>query len=465
MSNAVIYTVGNTYNKISSNRAKLDRSGQHKKVHDWTLFVDVLQGNQDLIHRVTFDLGSTFQPRAFACSCPVKVKRHDGQTAWRFSTRQQSYGSTQANISILGVGGSKAQASHQINLGNSANTVGPSNRFVETCPGKPLPLLKIDPNQKFGIELELTSPDSSTTVEQIASSLTKKTKGRFGRVVAIRNYSDAHTTTEVWKMVPDSSITCSRNSPSCTKFELVSPILTGGSGLNQASQVLDALKHTQLQVNKSMGFHVHVDVSSLSLQQVIKVCQNVIKYEDVIDALVPPSRRTGSAECDRFFQSNRQAMEQAGYATNKARNQALASCTSLEELAEMMNPNGRYHKINLENLITQRQPTIEFRQHSATSNPRKINSWVRFCITMVNNSARLKAPTAFSESRNLDFQFDSLFQFVVKDRALRNYYRGRREDLEGETDDCCQGCAAGAGCATHNPNTFLPGKARRVQGY
>ena len=187
----------------------------------------------------------------------------------------------------------------------------------------------------------------------------------------------------------------------------------------------------------------------------------LLSPQDVIDALVPPSRRTGSPECDRFFQSNRQAMHEEGFTTNKARNDALASCTSIEEPADLMNPKGRYHKVNLQNLVTGRQPTIEFRQHSATANSRKVNSWVRFCITLVNNSARLAAPSAFREDRDLDFQFDALFQFVVKDRALREYYRGRREDLLGDQEsDCCQSCAGGGRCnAHHNPNLFLPGKA------
>jgi len=253
-------------------------------------------------------------------------------------------------------------------------------------------------------------------------------------------------------MVPDSSIVCNRSSPNCNTFELVSPILSGGSGLNQAGQVLDALKDINLQTNKSMGFHVHVDVSTLSLAQLIKVCQNCIKYEAVIDALVPPSRRTGSPECDEYFQSNRDAMHEAGFYTNKMRHQALEYCTSVKSLAKMMNPNGRYHKVNLQNLVTGRQPTIEFRQHSATSNSRKVNSWVRFCIALVNNSAKLAPPKPLRPSRDLDFCFDALFQYVIKDRALREYYRGRRDDLEIEAEiACCSGCAAGGsgGCAAH----------------
>ena len=145
-------------------------------------------------------------------------------------------------------------------------------------------------------------------------------------------------------------------------------------------------------------------------------------------------------------------MHQAGYTSNKARNEALGDCTSTEELAALMNPNGRYHKVNLQNLVSGRQPTIEFRQHSATSNSRKVNSWVRLCIALVTNSARLASPSAFRKDRDLDFQFGALFQYVIKDRALREYYRNRREELDVEEEvACCSGCASGGSgvCDAH----------------
>ena len=64
--------------------------------------------------------------------------------------------------------------------------------------------------------------------------------------------------------------------------------------------------------------------------------------------------------------------------------------------------------------------------------------------TVVQMSARLKAPTPFMEDRNLKFQFDALFQYVIKDRALRDYYRKRQQDLD---DHCCVGCSDGGTCA------------------
>ena len=62
----------------------------------------------------------------------------------------------------------------------------------------------------------------------------------------------------------------------------------------------------------------------------------------------------------------------------------------------------------------------------------------------VQMSARLKAPTPFTEDRSLKFQFDALFQYVIKDRALRDYYRKRQLDVD---DHCCTGCSDGGTCA------------------
>ena len=94
-----------------------------------------------------------------------------------------------------------------------------------------------------------------------------------------------------------------------------------------------------------------------------------------MDSFMPPSRRNGSPECDRYFKSNRASV--CGD-TNKQRHIRLANCYDVMTLAEQMNEDGRYYKLNLQNLITGRQPTLEFRQHSATLDYEKISAWVRF---------------------------------------------------------------------------------------
>ena len=50
----VDYVIGNSYDKIPKARAKLDRSGAYLKQHDWTLYVDVLGPDPDIVKKVEF---------------------------------------------------------------------------------------------------------------------------------------------------------------------------------------------------------------------------------------------------------------------------------------------------------------------------------------------------------------------------------------------------------------------------
>jgi hypothetical protein len=299
------------------------------------------------------------------------------------------------------------------------------------------PRLSVLPEQgggDFGIELELSCRREN--VEASKEHLVRQHSG--------------------WKFVYDGSLACSRNNPNCTKFELVSPILhgSGASGMNYVKRVINQVHNAigAIQVNKSMGFHVHVSVAGFSLNKLIKVCQNYIKYEACIDTFMAASRRTGGSgggsssrqavTTNQYCQSNRQAVPGS---TNKAKHLHLQQCTTIAELSAAMNPGGRYYKLNLQNLITGRQPTVEFRQHSSTANYSKIRNWILFCVSMVHNSAKLAAPSSLRQSRSVDDQFDMLFWYCIKDRGLRDYYKRRQAEFQGKEEPCCDDCALGHG--------------------
>lgn len=55
-----------------------------------------------------------------------------------------------------------------------------------------------------------------------------------------------------------------------------------------------------------MGFHVHVDVTNVSRKDLICICQNFLKYEEVMDAFMPPSRRN-----NEYCKSNKNALVEA----------------------------------------------------------------------------------------------------------------------------------------------------------
>ncbi len=450
------FIVGNSHSSIAPHRARRSRKGI-KKTHDIRVFVDVVNGDVDAIEKVTFDLGPTFIPQKFHCATPVRTKTGHGALVWRFATRQAVCGSFQANIKIRGTGGTSMDVSHYISLHRNseydAHHSGRPRFFTELKPSRPFKPMKVPENARFGLELELSSA-MHLLPENVANYL----KDNHTNFDVIHSYGAGRSTSDNWKIVPDSSIVCSASQPDCNKFELVSPPLLSGNGLRDLSRVLKRFHYIspRLKVNKSMGFHVHIDVSSFSTSQLIKICQQFVKYEEVIDTFMPRSRRSGSPESDRYFQSNRASVASYGHGKNRQINEALENCTDISSLVNLMNRSGRYYKLNMQNLITGRQTTIEFRQHSATMTYEKISYWIRFCILFCYNSAKLQSPRAFKEDSSMEKKFNGLFQFVIKDRALRNYYRKRQGELaSGEEDNCgcCTSCIShggNGGCSSNN---------------
>ena len=404
------FVVGNTYKKIPEAFAVQAKSAPILKVHDWQLYVDVVNGSPDVIRSVVFDLGPTFSPQKFTSRSPVPIKYVDGKTHWRFQTRQQSYGSTKAFITILGSGGSQEILHYTVACRGNGSRLQPK-AFVDQGSTQTIPIVNMPRGKRFGIELELTSTIDLITIGRVL----KEQLRNFASVTEIPNKDQNKIdTVEGWKIVPDSSIVCNGSQTNRNRFEIISPDLTEDSGLGDISRVVDCLhRNLDAKTANTMSFHVHVDVSDLSLQQLVKVCQNFIKYETVFDSFMPETLG------ERFCKSNQQAI---GYHTNRERHRALAKCESIAALVRMLNPAGRYYKLNLQNLVSGRQSTLEFRQHPATTDHQSVTYWIRLCVALVRNSAILAEPTPFNENRSLQFRFDALFFYVIKDRALRDIY-------------------------------------------
>ena len=297
----------------------------------------------------------------------------------------------------------------------------------------PVPIL----NREFGIELEL-STSSDITTRDVAAVI----REAGAEVIDLmHDYTSARSRNDVWVIMHDGSLTCSRHNPDCNKFELKSPILNGQSGLQEVDQVIGKLEeiHSSISVNQTMGFHVHINVSRMNRYALTSVAQNFIKYEQAIEGCMPPSRRNGNIYC----KSNQLAV-------GEMHTQLYKLCDSKEELARMMCPGDKYYKLNMRPFLEtghSHKPTIEFRQHSATYDKTKIKNWVRFCMAFVQNSARSKPPAPLKRDVGSHELFEMMMARVVKDRYLRDYYRGRRLKFMGDEDrNCCEGCSFGYGC-------------------
>lgn len=289
----------------------------------------------------------------------------------------------------------------------------------------------------FGIELELTL-GANVTTEGIAAEI---------HAAGIANVKDMTKQTrgwkrfyDGWKMVPDPSIYCKPlYAPDCRRFELVSPVLRGKSGLGEVAKIAHGLGSLQIEANEKNGFHLHIDVSKLTLSQLIKVCQNFIKYESVMDRFFPSSRRTGSKGSDRHFKSNRVSVADGRQGvSNREAHDILARSHSVAELAATMNrgDRSRHYKLNLENLVSGRQPTIEFRQHAAATSYSDISAWISFCSNFVFNSARLESSSPFASSTTVDERSNALFETIIKDEKLHTFYLLRIEQEAAAANGC-----------------------------
>eukprot|EP00970_Alexandrium_tamarense_P000960 scaffold106_cov209-Alexandrium_tamarense.AAC.41 len=504
---AVKFTIGNTYTRLPPSSASYDKlTGRHLKIHDWTLYVDVLPGyDPDIIDKVTFDMrDDSFVTTAFTCHCPIRIRSpkeecrrrrsssvgttkqssytegqstkeeakctvstsrpHPNNSRWRFSTRQQTYGAVDVQITIRGRGGCRCTLPYKVKLipGGYEHPLDDDSipLFIEKRSHHTLKPLKMDGAfgvvMNFGVQQTAQDDSERDVLLDIAKSIYSRSKQPIRAL--LENTSNGESWTEklfgftkpnaasvAWslKMIHSKVDTRSTyaNSKSEVAFSILSPNLTGGNGLNECYKIIEGLPSSLPAVSTNhtlASFHVQIDVSNLSTQQIIKVCQNFIKYEDAIDSLMPWNRRE-----DRCFdcRSNKEAMS-AQYTTNKQRNVRIAKCESLKELVQCLNPaESQRYKLDLQHLIEQNNangdhavPTIpnqalEFRQGTSSKDKTAVTHWIRFCMSFVRNSARLRAPMALKGTTSLEEEFDLLFEYVVKDRALRDYYKERRDAL------------------------------------
>jgi hypothetical protein len=101
----------------------------------------------------------------------------------------------------------------------------------------------------------------------------------------------------------------------------------------------------------------------------------------------------------------------------------------VQELVGCINPSKEQcYKLNLSCLVD--HGYIEFRHHESSKDKTTVTNWIRFCAAFVKNSARLRSPLSLKETTSIEEEFDLLFEYVVKDRALRNFYRDRKGSIE-----------------------------------
>tara|TARA_R100000234_G_scaffold46587_1_gene27780 strand:- start:9342 stop:10343 length:1002 start_codon:yes stop_codon:yes gene_type:complete len=234
----------------------------------------------------------------------------------------------------------------------------------------------------FGIEIEFLIPNDKTQ-QDVANALSS-----LGVRTRVEGYN--HTTRNHWKIVGDVSVNGNRTHHGGN--ELVSPRLSGQSGLDELEKVCQVLNMMDCQVNKSCGLHIHQDVTNIvnesdaNAKRFIKnLVGFVAKYEHIIYKLVAPSRldnRRYSVPCrSMYFQghtSNPSIVK--NYMENKIKDGVRLKSTSngMRELQR-----GRTCGLNLYKIWD--RGSVEFRYHNGTLNFDKIKSWIVVTNAIINS--------------------------------------------------------------------------------
>jgi hypothetical protein len=223
----------------------------------------------------------------------------------------------------------------------------------------------------IGIEFECYLP-VGTSMGQGAAAVAS----RLGSPCPVIPYTNAHQPCATWKVTTDGSL-----GDYTRGAEFVSPVVSGAAGDKQIKTVCDALTDIGATVNKECGLHVHVGAAGQPLSFFKNLVRLYQAYEKVLDGFMPVSRRNSTNTFCRSLASVSAL--------------AITQANSVHDLAEAMRRASgaweqRYHKLNL--AAYARHRTVEFRQHSGTTDARKTAMWVSVCRKMVEAAKRSDLP-------------------------------------------------------------------------
>lgn len=234
----------------------------------------------------------------------------------------------------------------------------------------------------FGVEIECYNVLRSCLINEVSQ-----------RNVSIQSEGYNHTdNNHYYKIVSDGSIQGNDGQ------EVVSPILKGKDGLNSLKNVCDSLNAVGAKVNRSTGLHVHFDASKISDAHFVNIFKNYQKLESVIDSFMPNSRRANN---------NGYCASLIGLNYNR--------CETKSDVISLNRT--RYRKVNAESYL--RHKTIEFRQHSGTTEYEKMANWINFLRKLIQYSFDSEIESC-SSIEEIPFLTDTEKQYFINRRAALN---------------------------------------------
>jgi hypothetical protein len=221
----------------------------------------------------------------------------------------------------------------------------------------------------FGVEIEMLLPGQTSFINRVASGVARDLC-EAGVTCSFEGYN--HHRRDYWKIVTDGSL----SSPTgYVGLEVVSPPLND-AGVPQIDTVCRMLQQLNARVNRSCGLHVHIGARHLTLDAMRRLAFLYIENEDVIDTLMPPSRRKNLNRYCGGLKAHASIEE-----VTRARDVPALAIAIRRNDIDNRNAS-RYTKLNFASYW--KHGTVEFRQHSGTVDAEKIKRWVGFCQKLVD---------------------------------------------------------------------------------
>jgi hypothetical protein len=225
----------------------------------------------------------------------------------------------------------------------------------------------------FGIEIEFLVPGAAGQIRNIARGAAQELT-EAGVTCAFEGYN--HERRSAWKIVTDGSLTAPAG---YVGLELVGPPMNEMrfDEITLACQTLKNRLHAA--TNRSCGLHVHIGAQQLTVETMRRLAFLYIENEDIIDGLLPPSRRGNGNQYIRSLKQNADIRALEGATSVETISTAILS--EFQTGRQNRRPS-RYVKLNFTSYW--RHGTVEFRQHSGTIDSVKIIRWINFCSKLVS---------------------------------------------------------------------------------
>jgi len=209
-----------------------------------------------------------------------------------------------------------------------------------------------------------------------------------------------------WTAERDGSLRTDRRS--YVAVEIVSPILMGRAGIEQVKQVAQLLRNLGAEVNPTCGFHCHIGANSVVGSRFSDIAEWVAKllYQTAMHEIAlyasTGSRRRENSNYARSVKLQKEAADTVRKASEPRKPQALQNAVY---------GMGRYHTLNLTNLLSQRA-TVEFRWAAGTVEWTKMVGHICCCLALAERA---------TETTRMDWEA------VASDKTYQTGGKGLRE--------------------------------------